>query len=399
MTWNWATHLAEHHEVCLITHSKYRKDIEEYQAKHPNPNLRFDWCMAPSIIDPWDYTIEHNERWIKTHYMIWQRWALKRALQIYKQEKFDLVHHVSWGTVGAPPGLWKLPIPFVWGPIGGGMTSPPAFRAYFGKADKLEYLRQLRLAALPHFPAMKRAAKRSAVILATNQETINVLTEAGAKNVRPFLDTGLPSDTIPEVMPPRPNNDVFTMIWAGRLWPRKALTLGLDALAIVKKKIDVRLLVAGEGESREEWEEHGRKIGVDDCVKYLGWVPHAQMNELYRSSDAFLFTSLRDSFGGVTLEAMGQALPVVALDHQGVAAMIPDDAALKVPVTNPAETVEKLAEAMLQLAKSPSLRESMRERAWRFAQQNTWHARAEEMSRLYEQCLNGFPSNGSQAAA
>src|SRR5688572_17668894 len=109
MTWNWATHLSEHHEVYLITHSKYRKDIEEYQAANPNPNLRFDYVMAPSVIDPWDHTIEHNERWIKTHYMLWQHWALKRALQVSKEQKFDLVHHVSWGTVGAPPGLWKLP--------------------------------------------------------------------------------------------------------------------------------------------------------------------------------------------------------------------------------------------------------------------------------------------------
>jgi glycosyltransferase involved in cell wall biosynthesis len=192
---------------------------------------------------------------------------------------------------------------------------------------------------------------------------------------------------------------VFTLIWAGRLWPRKTLTLGLDALALVRKKVEIRLLVAGEGESREGWEEHARKLGLADCVKFLGWVPHSQINALYRSSDAFLFTSLRDSFGGVTLEAMGQALPVVALDHQGVAAMIPNDAALKVPVTNPEETVIKLAEAIQRLAENPSLCETMRERAWRFAQRNTWHARAEEMSKLYEQCVQSYHDGGNHHRA
>jgi len=131
-------------------------------------------------------------------------------------------------------------------------------------------------------------------------------------------------------------------------------------------------------------------------VQFLGHVPWLDMPSLFQSADAFLFTSLRDSSGSVVLEAMAQALPVITLNHQGVGALVPEEAGIKVPVTTPAATVEALAEAIRRLAISPEMRQRMGEVGWRYARTQTWERRAEEMNNLYEECVN---SRRGQSAA
>ena len=106
---------------------------------------------------------------------------------------------------------------------------------------------------------------------------------------------------------------------------------------------------------------------------------------MFERSDVFLFTSLRDSFGSVVLEAMAKGLPIVTLDHQGVGSFVPDAAAIKVPVTNPRETVESLAAAIEMLAKSPAVLFEMRVASWNFAKEQTWSRRAEQMTGMYQE--------------
>jgi glycosyltransferase involved in cell wall biosynthesis len=275
------------------------------------------------------------------------------------------------------------------------MVSPPAFREYFGDARTSEAMRGLRMRVMPYNPALRRAVRRCAILLATNRETITVLKEAGAPNVQPYFDNGLPAGSIPDPMPVREERKELTLLWAGRLEPRKALGLGLEALACVESTIPVQLLVAGEGPLRREWEELVRGLGLTERVQFLGAVPFSRMQELFYRADALLFTSLRDSFGSVALEAMAQALPVLTLDHQGVGELVPHEAGIKIPVTTPNETIAALADGIRQMAEMPEARRRMGENGWHFARKNTWPYRAEQMSQWYEECINNH-ANGQK---
>src|SRR5207253_7393051 len=113
-------------------------------------------------------------------------------------------------------------------------------------------------------------------------------------------------------------------------------------------------------------------LGIADRVQFLGLLTAEELQDRFRRVDGFLFTSLRDSFGSVLLEAMAHALPVIALDHQGVAIHVPETAAIKIPVTNPAETVAALASGMRLLGSSPELRAQMGRAGWEFARSQVW---------------------------
>lgn len=386
-TWNWSWELSHMHEVWVLTHPQERKYIEGFLATHPNRNLHFVWVMVPRWLDTWNPATDKNVS--PLHYILWQRAALRQATALHSQIGFDVVHHVSWGTVSEPPPLWRLPIPFVWGPVGGGQVSPKAFRRYFGPAWKSERLRSLRVRLSTHRLAFKRAARNSALVLATNHESLRLLRRGGAQNARLFLDSGVRDDFLPPMPPKRDRGKLLKLLWAGVFEWRKCLPLAMEALRLLED-VPLRLLVAGKGPLKADWQRRAEGMGLNGRVEFLGYVPHSDMPALYRSADAFLFTSIRDSFGSQVLEAMAAGAPIITLNHQGVGAFVPDGAGIKVPVTAPPETVAGLAKAIRTIASSDESRGRMGLVGWEFARSQRWSVRAKVMAGFYEEVIRGM---------
>jgi glycosyltransferase involved in cell wall biosynthesis len=172
------------------------------------------------------------------------------------------------------------------------------------------------------------------------------------------------------------------------LEPQKGLAIALRAMAVAIYP-DRSLLVAGSGTGQAEMEGLAQSLGLGNRVQFLGRVPHETMETLFRTCDALVFTSLRDSFGSVVLEAMSYGLPVIALNHQGIRAFVPDDAALKVSVNSPQQVISDLADSFDVLGSNPQLKQSMSKAALSFAESQTWQRRAEKMNELYAETMNG----------
>ena len=354
-TWNWAWQLSSRHQVLVLAYPHDRVGVEAFLSEHANDNLKFIWVTLPGR-----QRFSPGERGLQSPslYLLWHTLAYRRAKELHKNVGFDLVHHVSYGSVSAPPLLQGLRVPVIWGPIGGGQRAPVEFCSYFGWAWSREILRNLWIDFLRVAPVTRTAARASVVALATNQETAHLLRELGASDVRLCLDSGIPSEVISSSRSSGSRSEHFTILWVGRMQPRKALPLALEALAQVRE-VNVKLLIAGDGEMRGPWENRARHLQVEDRVKFLGTAPWNELPNLYQRADAFLFTSLRDSFGMQVLEAMGHGLPVLTLDHQGAGTFVPAPAGIKVPVTDPRETVTRLAEGIRWLARNPEARREM----------------------------------------
>jgi glycosyltransferase involved in cell wall biosynthesis len=389
-TWNWAKYWSCEHEVWLISHPEFRDEVEQELSRAPSPKLSISWLNLPRRVDIWQLS---GRRWgIGIHYLIWQELAFRRAQALHAEIGFDFVHHVSLGTISAPPKLWRLGIPFVWGPIGGGQTSPSSFAKYFRGERLSEMLRTVRLRLLPLSPAFRKTARRS-IVLATNPETLAILQKAGASAVHLLLDGALPAEYIPETPIEREPRGGMTLIWAGAFVPRKGLPLAFEALR--QTGPGIRLLVAGEGRKRTEWEKLAASLGLSDRVEFLGLLSAQELRKRFREADGFLFTSLRDSFGTIILEAMAHALPVIVFDHQGVAAHVPDGAAVKVPVTSPSETVAALASAITLVASSPELRRRVAVAGWEFARWHGWERKVSIVEGLVTAAIHTYMPAGS----
>ncbi len=384
-TWEFASRLSAHHQVWLIAHPEHRDRVEKLLAERPHPNFRIAWVTTRTRFDPWKP--EKGESGIRLHYVFWLREAYREAQRLHREIAFDVVHHVSWGTVGAAPPLWKIAAPTVWGPLGGGQITPKLFLSYFGAGAYKERIRNLYTRLLRHSPSLRHAVRSAGLMLATNRETSELLREAGAGNVRLFLDCGLFHEPSPLGTRVSSSGENRTFLWAGRLEHRKGLPLALEAFSRIRD-LPVKLLVAGKGPLRETWEQKARSLGLDSKVQFLGPVPYDRMPQVFTSADAFLFTSLRDSFGSVVLEAMSYGLPVITLNHQGVGAFVPDSAGAKIAVTTPGEVIEGLAQAIEKISRCAACRATMGAAALEQARQETWDRRVRRLTAAYDEVIS-----------
>jgi glycosyltransferase involved in cell wall biosynthesis len=368
-TWNLAYHLGKTHTVHLIAHPHRREAVEEYLRDHPNPNLHLHWVTIPSKIDPWEPTGSHG---IKSHYIIWLRRAFQFAHGLHRAVKFDVVHHVGWGTVSIPSPFWKLGIPLVWGPLGGGQVTPKELLGLYGRGKLLERLRTAHVASLKFLPSLRRSVAKASLLLATNRETAEVLRSAGARRVELFPDNGVGEASLPAGIPPRFSRNGLTLVWADRVIPLKCLELALRSVAALSQEYCVKLIVAGDGSDLARCKKLASELQIRPQVEFRGEVESKRMRSLFVEGDVFFFTSLRDSNASVVLEATSYGLPVLALDVGGVGTFCPSEAAIKVPPLSPRETVRRFACAIGTLHDSKELRLNMSLAARRFATLHTW---------------------------
>lgn len=149
------------------------------------------------------------------------------------------------------------------------------------------------------------------------------------------------------------------------------------------RAVGARLTMLGQVPDEEWWRAMARDLRIDDAVVWRSWLPHEQMTGLYRAHDALLFPSLHDSSGNVLLEALAQGLPVLCLDLGGPGTIV-NDACGRVVSTaggNENKCVDALADAIEQLARSPTLCHELSEGARRQARRYQWR---KQVNRLYE---------------
>ena len=121
--WNWAKQMARFHEVFLFTRPNHKELIDKTILKESISNLHCVYFDLPEWARFW----RKEQRGIRLHYYLWQILAFFVGKRLHKETKFDFVHHVTFCSYWMPTFLALLPIPYIWGPVGGGESSPKNF--------------------------------------------------------------------------------------------------------------------------------------------------------------------------------------------------------------------------------------------------------------------------------
>ena len=385
--WNWAWHLAElGYEVWVLTWAGNKEFIEQEMSPQPMTNLRFVYLNHPDNLV--DRIIKKTRFNWQYRYFRWQHIVLSVARELDRKFNFDLIHHVTWGSVTAGSPLWQLNKPFVFGPVGGGQVAPPALNEYFGDSWRNEALRSLVFSKFARFNwFFRQTVNNASLVLATNVDTYELAWRSGANHVELLFDPGLPENWFPSELPERAVEPELKLLWVGSLIPRKGLRLTLKALSRISPGIPHKITIVGDGSQSQDLPQWISEFGLEKVVDYRGRLPWLEVKKLYLESDAFFFTTLRDSCPTQFLEAMAYGLPIVTLDIHGAKKFVPDRAGIKIPVTNPDTVITALAEAIKYLYHHPQARIDMGKIGYDFARTQTWSNKARWATKYYNRLI------------
>lgn len=118
--WSWAKNMSLSHDVYVLTNEGNQKNIERYLDENGEVSAHFHYVPVPRILGK----ILKGRKFYFASYVIWQWYAYKVAKELNKKERFDVVHHVAIADFRIIGLLWKLDIPFIYGPVGGSGDSP-----------------------------------------------------------------------------------------------------------------------------------------------------------------------------------------------------------------------------------------------------------------------------------
>ena len=118
---------------------------------------------------------------------------------------------------------------------------------------------------------------------------------------------------------------------------------------------------------------------IRDYIVMPGYIKNADLPYIYNNAFAFLYTSLRESFGIPLLEAMACGTPVITSDTSSM----PEIGGPEVIMVNP-QNVQEITEKMLLLEKDEALYQKQKEIGLNRAQQFSWKYTAEQLLTVYE---------------
>lgn len=340
------------------------------------------WTFATALHWPSYVVFEH---------MVWRQ--LGRQL---RDRQFDLIHRVTpLSPTAVSPLAARAPVPMIVGPLNGGLAWPKEYPELV--AQEREWLVPLRR-AYRFLPYHRSTYRNLAGVISGSTSTAAEVSSyfRGAHFSVP--ENGIDDDVFPVATDwPEPRGR-FRFVTAGRLVPYKGLSLTLEAIRRSPVLRECELVVIGDGPDLPTHRQFVAEHGLDDCVTFVGNVPHDAVAQHLRRAQAFVFPSLREFGGAVVLEAMASALPSIVVDYGGPSELLDDRAGIKLPMRPREELVPLLQSAMERLATDHSRARAMGDEAARRAVDHTWRSRAERFEEIYRDVLRTTsPSSTARA--
>ncbi|MDO8314606.1 MAG: glycosyltransferase family 1 protein [Rugosibacter sp.] len=290
--------------------------------------------------------------------------AKTRLLNAWRADRPDVIQVATEGPLGASAiaAAHKLDIPVV----SEFHTNFHAYSRHYG-FSWLEGLVAMHL---------RRLHNKSAVTLAPTFAVARELTTAGYRTVRVVsrgVDTALfnPQRRSSELRAHwGVSEEQLVVTYVGRLAAEKNLPLVTQAFAAIRQIYPTaRLLFVGDGPMRTQLQRS------DATYLFAGMRRNDDLAAHYASADLFLFPSLTETFGNVTLEALASGLGVVAYDCAAANELIRDGDNGRVV---PSDHSDAFIAAALELARNPVMLTTVRERAHASVRHLDWgHISAE----------------------
>ena len=386
MGWNWVMQIARFHDVWVMTRESNKKSIEQEEISKL-VNVHWSYIDLPKKIRFW----KKGQRGVYIYYILWQICAFFNARKLHKKVNFDLVHHTTFGNYWLPSFLSFLHIPFVWGPLGGGESTPKTFWNMLDSRGKIyETFRDIARGLAYLNPLLSFSNCHADVAIAVTDDTAKKLSKFGYRNIKVYSGVALPKEEINKLLEmPSRQNGPFRFVSIGRMLHWKGFNLGLLAYAgFLKQFPSSEYWLIGNGPELNNLKSLAEKLKISNNVKFFEELPREQVLNKLAESNVLVHPSLHDSGGWVCLEAMACGKPVICLDLGGPAVQVTEETGFKIVAKSPEQAVNDLSNAMFQLARDFNLNRDMGEAGRkRVKKYFDWDRKGDWANKIYQELV------------
>ena len=398
VAWNYIIRMSKYHKLTVLYGISGEQmgdiaELEEFRLKTPLKNVHFIPVHHSHMTIALNYLNRHHILPF-TYYLAFQNWhkdAYKVAKQLVSNEKFDLIHYL--GPIGyrEPGYLWKLGLPYIWGPIGGMNNYPiQLLKATYTFKGKFFFLLRtfLNKVQLKTSTRVKKALKKSNVLLAATTEN-----QQSIFKVHHAYSTWLPENGITGEIKITSNlkfkEDIIHLAWIGRVDDFKAIILLIKALENISYK-NLLIHVIGDGFIRKEMEQYSIRKGVNHLIKWHGRVKRSEVFSILSQVHLHVITSLGEANTTVIWEAMSLGIPTMTLDHCGMHDVVCDKCGIKIPIISYAQVINDMTAKLNELMQNPLILKELSDGVLKCAPNFHWDKREIFWNEIYSLAIDNF---------
>jgi len=177
------------------------------------------------------------------------------------------------------------------------------------------------------------------------------------------------------------------LLYAGRISPHKNLVRIIEAFSALKAELekdgkypDLKLIIIGDEVSKHpDLRRTVIRSGVQNDVRFMGFVPIEVLRVFYDAAKIFVFPSLYEGFGLPPLEAMAHGTPVLTSNTSSLPEVVGNAAVL----VNP-ENVFEIMRALHRMLLDQALRDKLKQRGYEQSTKFSWEASARQILQVYD---------------
>jgi glycosyltransferase involved in cell wall biosynthesis len=277
-------------------------------------------------------------------------------------------------------------------------TGPMALLVH--KLKGIPYILSLRGGDVPGFmgkelarvhgltmPLTKAVWRNASAIVANSQGLHDLASRTMPDRTIEIVPNGVDTEMFQPVGRAEEPDDKVKLLFVGRLADQKGLSYLIRALGqlepAIRQKIEVELVGAGPEEPMLR--SMVAELGLENVVRFAGWVPRTDIVSHYQAADVFVLPSLDEGLPNVVLEAMASGHAIIATDITGNRELVRDGVnGLLVPPADP----DALANAIRRVVESASLRVAMGRKSRELVGPYSWAHTVDRYLELSQRIVN-----------
>ena len=372
--WNWAIELIRlGHNVKIITRSNNQNSINKLiKTEKKLKRNNFFYYDLPKFFLFFKNKIPFG---VQIYYYLWQIFLYKNLKKQKFINNYQIIHHLTLGSVRLPSFLWKLKKKFIFGPVGGfEFDKKTNIKKTFKFKDRLyEIFREkLTLFMINYNKDLKNCYKNSDLILSRNNLTKKNLQNYFKKKILVSLDVAS-SDPIKTL---NKKKESFKFLFVGRFYNWKGGDVLIDAFyKAIKKDPKLVLHFYGNGPELKNWSKKITKLGLENNIKIIGFIDKKKLNRIYQNYNVLILPTFHDSGCSAIMEALSFSLPVICLNIGGPGDTIDKSCGIKISInskTSKNKIINQLSNSIIRIKHDKNFYKKLVNGAYNKAKSNTW---------------------------